>query len=1485
MLSEAGYVHFDGDGNWWSPSGRTFFSPGSNDTAAMERAYARAHFFLPLRFRDPFYRADFNTEMRVAYDAYDLLVVNTRDALGNQTTAGERDETGNIVAPGMDYRVLQPRLVMDANRNRSEVTYDALGMMVGTAVMGKPAPGAMEGDSLVGFERDLTDAVIADYFADPLAAPQVLLGDATSRQVYDVFAYYRTRQDARPKPCATATITRETHANAPLPDGGLKFQQVLSYSDGMGREIQKKARAEPGPVPLRDATGEIVLGPDRLPVVTAQSVNPRWVGSGWTIFNNKGSVVRRYEPFFTDTHRFEFDVRIGVSPVVFYDALGRTVGTLGPDRTWEKVVYGTWRQENWDAADTVLFSDPKTDPDLGGFFERLADEEYLPTWHEARAAGALGIEEKQAAEKSALYAETKGVAHADALGRAFLSIAHNRFRYSDAPGGQPPQEEFVETRSVLDIEGNAIEVIDEKRRVAARYAYDMLGNRLWQSSMEAGQRWTLYDLGGTAVRAWNSRGHRFRNEFDTLRRPLRAFTAGVVPASPALELMTERIVYGEEHPEAETRNLRGRTFLHLDQAGVSRAEAHDFKGNLLLSVESLAAEYKQTLDWSVVEGALSPLNVAGLGGVLAPFLLPESYVKRSAYDALSRPLRVEMPDGSVLRSRFNDASFLDAVEVNLRGEQANGQLLWTTVVRNIDYDSKGQRTQIEYGNGARTTYEYDRLSYRLTRLLTRRDRVSFPGDSVQPPPAGWPGCDAQDLRYTYDVAGNVVHIEDRAQQAIYFRNRRVEPSTDYIYDALYRLIESTGREHLGQMGGAPAPHSHDDVPRVNLSHRGDGNAMGRYRERYLYDAAGNLLEMKHAGSDPAHPGWTRRYEYAETSLTEVTKVNNRLSQTSVGPSNPQTERYVYDAHGNIVRMPHLGGAHPAPNLDWDHRDQLRRVDLGGGGAVYYVYDAAGERVRKVWEKPGNLVEERIYLGGVEIFRRRQGTARLERETLHVMDDKERVAMVETRTVDTAGTDPAPARLIRYQLSNHLGSATLELDGSGQVISYEEYSAYGSTTYLAVRSQTETPKRYRFSGKERDEESGMERHGARFYLPWLGRWLSADPAGIGGGLNLFAYADGDPIGLVDTDGEAPKSPQRKYMQKQQRAFRKQHGMTGADVQAGHTATVRDTRDYGIPVEKTDRAPLQQLHSRRGQGLDVQVTDNKSGATTTNTRHTAQEKMIDTLTERSVANSKTKTLTPRAQLSNAIAHVRATENVPLDQRNVDLVRNSGPAAPSKVDANVDPKTGQVVDGPETRAALERRAAKLAAAPKPAAPKAPAPKVAPPKPPLPRPIVAPKSSGAPKSKGAGPRGAGATVFGTAGLLNLADDLVQAPDNETRLQLAESTVEGMAAAAVVSRIPVVGPFVVGTTSAAMLGWSVGNKLAERVIPDSVHVKVGATIMEDIAGINPDDLHLLQDVDITDAAVTGLGQGIVEDVFGASADDIDAIESLSIGGWHPFKP
>ncbi len=108
------------------------------------------------------------------------------------------------------------------------------------------------------------------------------------------------------------------------------------------------------------------------------------------------------------------------------------------------------------------------------------------------------------------------------------------------------------------------------------------------------------------------------------------------------------------------------------------------------------------------------------------------------------------------------------------------------------------------------------------------------------------------------------------------------------------------------------------------------------------------------------------------------------------------------------------------------------------------------------------------------------------------------------------------------MSNHLGTACLELDQSTDIISYEEFTPYGSTAYQAVRAGIDkNPKRYRYTGKERDEENGLSYHGARYYASWLGRWTSSDPGSIENDINTYCFVGCQPANRFDPDGRSWK----------------------------------------------------------------------------------------------------------------------------------------------------------------------------------------------------------------------------------------------------------------------------------------------------------------------------------------------------------------------------
>jgi hypothetical protein len=101
----------------------------------------------------------------------------------------------------------------------------------------------------------------------------------------------------------------------------------------MGTVLVKKVQAEP------ETNGEAL----------------RWIASGKTILNNKGKPVKQYEPYFSPSaHCFEEPIEVGVTSIIYYDAVGRQVRTEMPDGTYNRVEFSPWFMATWDASDTIL---------------------------------------------------------------------------------------------------------------------------------------------------------------------------------------------------------------------------------------------------------------------------------------------------------------------------------------------------------------------------------------------------------------------------------------------------------------------------------------------------------------------------------------------------------------------------------------------------------------------------------------------------------------------------------------------------------------------------------------------------------------------------------------------------------------------------------------------------------------------------------------------------------------------------------------------------------------------------------------------------------------------------------------------------------------------------------------------------------------------------------------------------------------------------
>ena len=591
----------------------------------------------------------------------------------------------------------------------------------------------------------------------------------------------------------------------------------------------------------------------------------------------------------------------------------------------------------------------------------------------------------------------------------------------------------------------------------------------------------MLDAAGNVIEGRDSKGALVLRDYDELNRPTRLWACD---GTGQLLTLRERLLYGDNPDlglsptQVAEANLLGRLYQHFDEAGLLTFEAYDFKGNLLekarrvISDTAILSVFNSPppdwqinafrVDWnSATETLLEPPSAA--------------YVTSTTHDALNRVKTIHYPrdvDGErkVSRLHFNRAGALESVTLD-----------GATYAERIAYNAKGQRTLIAYGNGVMTRYAYDAQTFRLARMCT--ERYTMPNEITY----RREGVPLQDFAYEYDPVGNITLISDRTPNGGIPNSLLGTNALDraFTYDPLYRLRSATGREC-----DQPSPNPPwNDVPKCH-----DDTLTRAYRESYAYDPVGNMTHLGHQAGDG---GFNRNFALVPNT--------NRLAVMMVGATEFD---YTHDANGNLL------GETTSRHFEWDHGNRLRIYRTQPNGAepsvhAHYLYDTSGQRVKKLVRKQGGQFEVTVCVDGIlEHHRLVQGGTTQETNTLHVIDNQSRIAMVRAGNPFADDTTPA----VKFHVGDHLGNSSVVISDNGDWINREEYTPYGETSFGSFAR-----KRYRFTGRERDEESGLSYHGARYYPPWLARWLSCDPVGIAGGLNPYRYASGRPIGRVDPSG--------------------------------------------------------------------------------------------------------------------------------------------------------------------------------------------------------------------------------------------------------------------------------------------------------------------------------------------------------------------------------
>jgi len=324
---------------------------------------------------------------------------------------------------------------------------------------------------------------------------------------------------------------------------------------------------------------------------------------------------------------------------------------------------------------------------------------------------------------------------------------------------------------------------------------------------------------------------------------------------------------------------------------------------------------------------------------------------------------------------------------------------------------------------------------------------------------------------------------------------RVIPPRCYAYG-----YDAAGNRTTEQIDDSPAASVYNNMNRL-MSQDGGGGLTFRGT---LSEGATVTVQGKPAtvGVDNGFEGKAQAAPGTNTVAVVATdpSANIRTNTYEVGVSaGPKT--FLHDANGSLETNGTKG-------YEWDGQNRLTRALDGGSETARFSYDGFGRRAQKV---AGGVTRSHIYDG---------------EDTL-----EERLSTGGTiRYVHGPGIDQPLASIgvggaVSYYLTDHLGSVVQATDSAGQVTLTRQYDAYGNL--LAGSSVSG----YAFTGREWDGETSLYYYRARYYDPKIGRFISEDPIGFGGGINFYAYVENNPVSRLDPFGldwwEVPGRARRAY----------------------------------------------------------------------------------------------------------------------------------------------------------------------------------------------------------------------------------------------------------------------------------------------------------------------------------------------------------------------
>ena len=527
------------------------------------------------------------------------------------------------------------------------------------------------------------------------------------------------------------------------------------------------------------------------------------------------------------------------------------------------------------------------------------------------------------------------------------------------------------------------------------------------------------------------------------------------------------------------------------------------------------------------------------------------------YDSWNRIQRMTYPDGEVVHYDYNLGGMLEKVYGQYKRSNMEPQIpiphdsliarpmqmntmglnvspgdigpfpLYTIYtypyIDSIAYNEFELKSEVFYGNGTHTQYDYD--SIQRLRILQSRTRA---------------GVAMQDITYTYDAVGNITDIVNLAVALSNGLGGTYSHSHDY--DDLYRLVRSTG-----QWDNAVNNEHLKDTVRMAYRKNGRIASKSTYADIYSEDGGGTI-----------HTNQNRRrtYSYNAQQPNTLAGVYDSVTQ--------QTHHFYWDVSGNMLihRIPEEGNI---VGHTWTEDNRLQTV-TDNDWFSYYQYDAGGDRTYKLpYNRTISNRSGRISYywaaGDATLYASPYLVVTPKGYTKHYYAESERItsqigrgnfSTLATPVTDTATanrkvrradslvlalnpalTDPAAQLSYLTTLTNrqndtseaywyhsdHLGSSSWITDSAGNPVQHLHYLPWGED-FVNQRLNDFDGVRYTFSAKEKDTETGYSYFGSRYYSSELSIWLSVDPmADKYPSLSPYTYCANNPIKIIDPSGDS------------------------------------------------------------------------------------------------------------------------------------------------------------------------------------------------------------------------------------------------------------------------------------------------------------------------------------------------------------------------------